>query len=213
MKLLQKIAWPVFALVAALALWITFVGSPELLSSISAPLAYRNMPADLEIASELPERVHLEIRGPSARLRSVAGASMTVVVDLADVKHPGEYTFTIERREVDLPAGIELARAIPAQLHMRFERRLQAQVPVKPRFLGPPNGYRAAQVEVHPAALVVTGAESRVRHIALVETDAIELGRAAGKSQFRVRAYLEDPRLRFVSPPEVQVSVTLEKTR
>jgi YbbR domain-containing protein len=213
MKLLQRIAWPVFALAAALGLWITFVGSPELVSSIPAPLAYRNMPADLEIASELPQRVLLEVRGPSARLRGASGTSMTVVVDLAEVRRAGEHTFTIERRDVDLPAGVSLVHVVPAQLHLRFERRLQLQIPVKARFgTPPPAGYRVVQAEVNPSTLPVAGAESRVRRVALIETDPIDLGRVVGKSKFQVHAYLEDPQLRFVAPPDVQVSVALERT-
>ena len=166
MKILQRIAWPVFALAAALGLWITFVGSPELVSAVPAPLAYRNMPTDLEIDSELPQRVHLEIQGPSARLRSVSASTIPVTIDLAEVRKAGEYTFTIDRHDVDLPAGVRLVHAVPAQLHLRFERQMRMQIPVKPRFgTAPPAGYRVAQADVNPAKLTVVGAESRVRKV------------------------------------------------
>ncbi|HVX66446.1 MAG TPA: CdaR family protein [Bryobacteraceae bacterium] len=214
MKLLQRIAWPIFALAAALGLWITFVGSPELVSSVPAVLAFRNMPADLEIASELPRRVHLDISGPSARLRSIAGSTMNVVVDLAEVRREGEHTFTIERRDVDLPAGVSLLHAVPSQLHLRFERRIELQIPVKAQFgTEPPAGYRVAKADVSPSTLTVVGAESRVRRVTQIETDPIDLTRVVGRSEFHVHAYLEDPQLRFLSPPDLQVSVALERTK
>lgn len=212
MKLLQKVGWPLVALAAALALWITFVASPELVSSVQAHLAYENMPAGLEPASELPVRVQLEIRGPSARLRSVAGSNTTVVIDLADVRQAGEHTITIDRHSVDLPSGVSLVRTVPEQIRIRFDRRIQAQIPVKPRFLNqPPDGYRIVAQQVRPPTLLVAGAESRVGRLAAVETDQIDLANLAGKEQFRVHAYLDDPQLRLVSPPEVQVSVATEK--
>ena len=212
MKLLQKVGWPLVALAAALLLWITFVASPELVSSVQAQVAYENMPADLEPASELPNRVYLEIRGPSARLRSVAESNMNVVIDLGGVRKAGEQTITLDRGSIDLPIGVSLVRAVPEQIRVRFERRIQADIPVKPRFSSqPPEGYRIAVQQVRPPTLSIAGPESRVRRLTEVETDQIDLANLAGKAQFRVHAYLDDPLLRFVSPPEVQVSVATEK--
>ncbi len=212
MKTLRKAAWPLFALAAAFVLWITFVGSPEVVSSISAPVEYQSMPADLEIASELPQRVHLEIRGASTRLRGVTDSGAAVLVNLERIRQAGEHTISIGERNVDLPAGVSLVRAVPAQLRLRFERRLQVEVAVKARFATqPPHGYRIAATEVHPERLAIVGAENRVRQVVSVETDPIGLGAVVGKEQFQVHAYLADPLLRFVSLPEVKVSVALEK--
>ena len=136
-KLAQSVGWPLFALASAFALWLTFVGSPELVTSISVPVLYENMPSSLETVSVLPERVSLEIRGPAAGIGRVDRSSGGVVVNLAGVHQPGERTFTLERRNVDLPPGVHVARVIPGQLRLSFERRLEAQVPIRVRLALP----------------------------------------------------------------------------
>jgi YbbR domain-containing protein len=211
-KLAQRIGWPVFALAAAFALWLTFVGSPEMVTTIRVLVVYENMPQDLDPAAELPDRISVEIQGPSARLRGFDESRASVTVDLASVTKPGEHTFTIDRSDIDLPAGVSVVRTAPSQIRLRFEHRTPADVPVNVRFAAPPpEGYRVAGQEVHPATLKIIGPESRVKRVASVETDPIDLSRAIGRARFQVHTYLAEPQVRFVSSPVVQVSVTLEK--
>lgn len=211
-KLGQTVGWPLFSLASAFALWVIFVASPELATSISVPVRYENLPTGFEIASALPERVHLEIRGPSVGIRRVDTLSAAVVVNLGTVHQPGERTFTITWQNVDLPPGVRVVRATPAQLRLPFERRIEAQVPIRARFAPPlPEGYRIAAEHIRPGVLNITGPESRVRLVQSVETDPIDLSHVIGRAHFQVHTFLEDPQVRFVSPSVVEVSVTLEK--
>ncbi len=207
----QKIGWRLFSLVAAFALWITFVASPESVTSVSAPIEYKNMPRDLEAVSELPQRVHLEVRGPSARLRSASPESTAVVINL-DHLEAGERTFTLDAKAVDLPAGLRATRIIPSQIRLRFERRTEAHIPINVRIaVPPPAGYRIVSTEVTPPELAIQGPESRVRQATRAETDPLDLSREVGTARFRVHVFLDDPQVRFVSPAIVQVSITIEK--
>ncbi|MGE5647270.1 MAG: YbbR-like domain-containing protein [Acidobacteriota bacterium] len=207
----RRIGWPLFALAVAFALWITFIASPEMVTTVTAPVAYKNMPEELVPTTELPTHVSLELRGPSARLRHV-DTSAAVTLDLDDVRGPGEHTITIGRRQIDVPAGLTAVRWTPAQIRIPFEWRRQAQVPVKVRFsTPPPAGYRVAGQRVEPASLKIEGPESHVRRVAFVETDPIDISRVVVKQQFQVDTFLGDPQVRFVSSPVVRVSVTLEK--
>jgi hypothetical protein len=211
-RLASKVVWPLFALAVAFALWLTFMGSPELVSSISAPIEYQNMPPDLETTTELPRRVSLEIRGPSARLHEADLATRRVILNLDTVQRPGERTFTIEGHDIDLPVGLTLVRSIPAQIRLSFERSVSAEVPVRVRFAAPPpDGYHVATEDVQPRTLTVIGPESRVRLVGYVETDPLDLSRAIGTASFQVHVFVGEPQVRFVSPPQVQVNVTLEK--
>jgi YbbR domain-containing protein len=211
-NLAEKIGWQLFALAAAFALWVTFMGSPDLVTSVSVPVEFQNMPPNLEPSSELPRRVYLEIQGPSARLHNVDLTDRRVMFDLGSINEPCEQTFTIESDNVNLPVGVSLIRAVPAQVRLRFERRTTADVPVRVRYATPPPaGYRVATEEARPSSLKIVGPESRVKQVAFAETDPIDLSRAVGTSQFKVRTFLSDPQVRFASASVVQVSVTLER--
>lgn len=210
--LTENVGWKLVALALALALWFAVVGDPGLATSVSAPIEYRNIPADLEISSEAAEEVHLEVQGPSPQLESNRLARMAVVLDLSSVHLPGERTFTVAQSNVRLPPGVRLVRAVPAQLRLRFERRISREVPVTVRFAGPPpEGYRILSHEVLPPTLRIVGPESRVNSVSSAETDPIDLNAVVGEREFRVQTFVGDPQVRLESPPEVVVRVSMEK--
>lgn len=210
----ENFGWRVFALIVAIILWATFVGSPEVTTSVSAPVEYRNMPQNLEVSSETPERVHLEVQGPSARLNSFDLSSITVAFDLSGVSRPGDQTLTIEPANVDLQPGLTLVRAIPAQIRLRFERRIDADVPVRARLLGSPHtGYRVVRQEVNPPTLHIIGPESHVRDVEYAETDPIDISNVVGTESFQVQTFVRNQYVRLVSSPAVRVTVTVENVK
>ncbi len=212
-RLFDHFGWRLLSLAAALLLWAGFAGRPELVTFISVPIEYQNMPDRFEMSSDVPQRVLLEVRGPSVKLHDVDQWHSAVVLNLAGVREPGEQTFTIERRHIELPAGLTVVRTTPGQLRLRFEHRLQAEVPVRVRFASPPpQGYRVGHETVSPKELEIVGPESRVRQVAEAETDPIDLSHVAGTAEFNVHTFVADPQVRFHSSPNVKVVIMLEKT-
>lgn len=201
-----------FALAAATVLWATFVASPPLVRSVSAPIELRNVPAGLEISSEVPTNVYLEVSGPSAQLHAMNFSGEAVVLDLSSVNRPGEHTFTIEPGNIELPPGMRVVRSVPSQIRLRFERRATAQLPVRIRLASPPpEGFVIAREVVSPPTLTVAGPESHVRRAAYAETDPIELSPGVGWQVHHVQSYVRDSYLQVESSPAVSVSIRLER--
>lgn len=212
--LLENLGWKLLSLVLAVLLWFAIVGEPELAASVSAPVEYRNLPRELEISSDVLDRIHLEVRGPSGKLLPSRLADTTVVLDLSSISHPGERTFTISQRNLNLPAGVSLSRAVPAQVRLRLERRISRAIPVQVRYAGPPPaGYRVLRQDVEPASVRVIGPESRVNQVEAAQTDPIDLSSVVGESSFQVQTFVGDPQVRLESSPTVSVKVALEKIR
>jgi hypothetical protein len=210
--LFEHFGWKVFSLAVAVALWYTFVGTPELATSVSAPIEYQNLPTDLEMVSNVPERVHLDVLGTSSRLDSLSGVA--VVLNLVGVRAPGERTFTLDERNVRLPFGVKLIRAIPGQLRIEFEPRVTREVPVRLRFSNPPPaGYHVRRQELVPPKLRIVGPQSRVNAVEFAETDRIDLSQKLSEAGLRVNAFVRDPQVRFESPPVVLVKVIIEKAQ
>ncbi len=207
--LLENLGWKLLSLALAVALWLTFVGSPELVTSISAPIEYANVPAELEIVPESAERVRLEVRGPSARVRNFEQSSPAVVLDLAGIDHPGERTFSITADQVKLPAGLNLVRAAPAQVRLRFDRRVRRVVPVRPHFTGLRPGWRIEFQRVEPPEVAILGPESRVHQVDFVETDPIEPAETAGVQQYHSHVFIRDPEVRLENTAVVKVQIKL----
>lgn len=207
----RNIGWKVLSLGAAVVLWFSVASEPELATLHTVPVAYKGVPDDLEISSRFAEKVLLEVRGPSGRLRDLGDTGPAVVLDFSSVQQPGERTFTIDQNNVSLPRGIELVRAIPAQLRFRFERSTVREVPVEVRLSEPPDGYVVEHADAIPPKLTIVGPQDSVERTHSVVTDAIHIGGVIGTGQFRANAYLAEPQVRFLSSSQVTVRVLVKK--
>ena len=211
-RLAHNLHWKAASVAIAIVLWLIVVPQSELVTSRSVPILYRNLPPDLEISSDVPDRIHVEIRGPAGKLSSTSLADMAVQFDLAPVNAPGERTFTVSTASLYLPRGVSFLRAVPSQLRLRFDHILSKEVPVQVR-IGTPQqpGYRIVQQEVRPARLKIAGPESRVRAIEAAQTDPVDLSGVVSKAEIRVSAYVTDSQVRFEDASIVTVRVAVEK--
>jgi len=211
--LYSNLRWKLLAISSAILLWTLFVAQTEIATSIPVVVQYRNIPADLEITADPPERLLLKLRGPASRLGASDLAQTVLVIDLKNVRTAGEQTIAIGERELGLPTGVELVRVAPSQIRLTFERRAEKVVPVEVRYTGPPaRGYRIASQNVYPQSVKVIGPEAVIQRIESIPTDAINLGSTFGSAEFRVPLFTTDPHVRFdTRAPFATVQVKLEK--
>src|SRR5579872_962252 len=90
----DNLGWKLLSVLCSFSLWIGVAHEPELATSVSVPILFKDLPDDLAIASDVPERVRLMIRGLARRLTPESLAETEVVLDLSSIQ-PGERTFTI----------------------------------------------------------------------------------------------------------------------
>jgi YbbR domain-containing protein len=200
------------SLLAAMVLWALMATEPELETSIAVPVEFHNVPKDLELLSDQDNTVHLQVKGPSRKLRSMTRADVAVVLDLLPVQQPGTRTFPLDSSHVILPRGVTLVKSIPSQLRLVFEKKSTRAVPVVPRFTGTyERGYEIAHYTVEPPYLAVAGPESRVSLLDHAITDPINVSGLTGTAGFATNAYLPDPHLRFENLQSVRVTVQMKK--
>jgi YbbR domain-containing protein len=206
----RDLGWKLLSLVIAIALWIAIAREPEVATAFSAPVDFKNMRDDLDIRGNLPDRVRLEVRGPSGRLTRDDLAGVAVVLDLADAA-PGERTYSIRGRNLNLPPGVVFYRAVPSQLTLDFDQLVYKTEPIQPIYLNKPVGYRV--VEQLPLSTVrIRGSSDRVASISLVKTDPMDLRGLSGEKTFHTHLNVGDPQVRIVdAPADMTVQVKLEK--
>jgi YbbR domain-containing protein len=207
----RNAGWKLFSLLVSLLLWFTFARDPEVGAFVAVPVEYRGMPDDLEISSDLVESVSIDLRGPSEKIANFSAAKSAVVLDFSSIHKPGEQTFQIDERNISVPSGMRLERAIPAQIRLQFEQRTQLAVPVQVRFSGAaPNGYQLQHYNVTPEELTVVGPASRVKRVEYAVTDPVDLSSVVSESEFHVNAFVGDPHVRFQKPEKIAVKVYME---
>jgi YbbR domain-containing protein len=208
----ENIGWKLLSLLIAVVLWIVVASEPELSTFATVRLEYRNLPEELEIASEPVGTISLELRGPSGEL-GANGESVhpAVILDMSGTQ-PGERTFSIGDGSTRLPRGVRLVRAIPSQVRFDFEKRAIRAVNPVPRFTGEgQSGYVIAGWTVDPPQLHILGPAGHVARITTVVTDPIDVSNVVGSSEFRVNAFVTDAFVRFQESPQVMVTVTMKR--
>ena len=122
-----------------MVLWVLVASEPELSTFVTVPLAYKNLPDDLEISAEPVNSISLELRGPSGELRGFgeSGRAAPGGDPGYDGRAAGRAHLPIGDGNVKLARGVRLVRAIPSEARFEFERRRDAHgADVLPRFAG-----------------------------------------------------------------------------
>ncbi len=206
--------WKLLSLAAAFVIWALVASEPELSTFATIQVEYKNLPSDLEIASNPVTTDLLELRGPSGELQGLGAAAVhpQIILDMASAA-PGERTYAIDDRAVRLPRGVRLVSALPAQVRFSFETHSARFVPVRARFSGEGrNGYVVASQVVTPPTVEIEGAASHVAATTEVVTDPVDVSDSVGATTFRANAFVADPFVRIKSKsPQVNVAVTMKK--
>jgi YbbR domain-containing protein len=207
-----NLGWKLLALLIAVVLWIAIEREPELATSISVPIEFKNVPDDLDIGSNQPDRVRLEIRGPSGRLSRDNLADLAVILDLQDAG-PGERTYNIRPANINLPSGVSFDRALPSQITLRFDKLLtkEVEIHVPPYSKGPPDGYRVRSYTLAPPKTFIRGPEERVKSMTHVTLDPVDLSGVISQAEFTTHVNVGDPQVRLEVPGSVKLRVTLER--
>jgi YbbR domain-containing protein len=208
-----NLGWKLLSLGIAVALWIAIAREPELATSMAVPIEFKNIPEDLDIGSNLPDHVRLEIRGPSGRLAHDNLTDLAVILNLADAI-PGERTYNIRASALNLPAGVSFYRAQPSQITLRFDKLLTKQVEIQlaPYSKGPPDGYRVRSYTLEPSRTLIRGPEQRVKSMSHVTLDPVDLSGVISQAEFHTHVNLGDSQVRLEVPSDVTLKVSLEKT-
>jgi hypothetical protein len=209
--LTRNLVWKLLSLGVAFFFWLNVAREPDLATIISVPVEYNNFPGGLEISSRITESIDLEARGPAGQLRGLQDSRIAAVVDFSTVDAPGERTFTLSAKQLNLPRGITLIRTIPAQLRFTFEKQLTREVSVNVKFSGTlPPGLSLGEVEVRPRELSITGPESRVRESKDLISDPFDLNGVSGDAQETLGVYEAEPEVRIIDAPQVTVKIHVQ---
>jgi YbbR domain-containing protein len=213
MRMPKNLVWKLVSLLLAILVWLAYTSTPDVVTTYTAPIVYRNLASGWMVTGNSPETVHLELRGAPGRLTPASLAEAVVLFDLGNVNTTHqERTFTIAESNLNLPPGVAFLRAVPSQLRLRLARLAVKEVPVEIQLSGSlPSGYRIREQSVSPDRLRVAGPEGRVSTVSQVETDPIELRYLSRSGEHRVDAFVDDPQVHFESSPAVTVKLSIER--
>jgi YbbR domain-containing protein len=200
------------ALAIAIGLWWILGRDPTVESIVTAPIEFRHAPANLLMTSSSPFEVEVMLTGPERTVRDMKPSDINAVLDLNGVK-PGEHTFDLGPRQVQVPRGVTVTRVVPSQIHIDFDPSATRTVEVHPRVIGSfVSGYGITEISADPATITIEGPENHVKAIDTAITDPVDVSGVMGKATFTTHVYVPDPLVRVQHPAPIHVTVTTGKS-
>jgi hypothetical protein len=203
-----------FALLLAIVL--SYVVNSERNTSIinvSIPVEIQNIPPEKVLLSPPRRDLQVTIRGPSFIAGSIA-ASPPVAKILVPENVGRRFRASFSPRDLGFPAGIETLGIDPPEFDLLFDDRLVKEVRVEvPRIGQIGADYFIEGISARPSTVVVSGPETEVRALNVVETVPVDLREITATKEIELG--IRPPgNLSAVSPRRVDVRVEVrEKVR
>lgn len=195
----RNLGLKIVSLALAILLWFTLSGQRrERVSErgYAIPLTVVNLPADMIIASPLPDSVDIRLKGTFTAMRAADPSKMEAVMDLGGAT-PGEQNYKLSAADINAPEDLEVVRLSPSTVRLRLERTATRRVKIVPRLSGAESD--GVHVAVEPPTAKIWGPESLVLRTDAIPTDPIPVnGRPA---EFTTTVTLAaEPGLRVLEP-------------
>jgi YbbR domain-containing protein len=205
--------WGLRLLAVAIAVLVWFfvtLQKREEVSERSIDAAVTYSPPRGFIVLDPVQRVRVQLRGRTSKIRNLNPFIVDVLVDVSRSDH-GTAEVHLSPENVIVPDGVEVLSIDPNALRVRLDREVQAMLPVLPRLVGEPAaGAVVGDVEVRPSRVLVSGPESRLREIGSLSTTAIDLDGHALDFEETAAVLAPDPLIKVVQPAVVTIRVPMQ---
>ena len=155
------------------------------------------------------QSVKVRLRGGDRRIRNLSPVQVDVVIELP-TERVGKIEFHLGPENVLRPDDVDVVSIDPNTIRLEIDRQATRLVPGEPRLVGEPAaGAVPQQPTLDPAAVLVTGPESRLQQLAAVSTSPVRLDGHAFDIQETVMVLSPDSLVKIVEPVVVTVRVPL----
>ncbi|GBD37992.1 hypothetical protein HRbin37_00237 [bacterium HR37] len=209
--LFNNLGKKVLALILAVSLWFVANIEHEIERSISVDINYVNLPSELIVVNNPPQKLHLRVRGPRTQLSTLSPQDIVFTLDLSNVS-PGISKFEIQTDQIKTPRGIQVTGISPAQIELDIDRLVRKKVKVTPVIENPPEGFEiVGKPRVIPSTVEIQGPERFVSKLETIPTDLVST--KGVKSTFTIQVPLKPPYplVKVVGNELVQVTVNIRE--
>lgn len=174
-RLFENLGLKVSAVLIAVLLWlfVTWRGQSEV--SFDVSLEFKDVPADLGIASVSAKSTNVTVKGQDRIMKSLKPADIRVLIDMSKARK-GDGSYHINKDDVKLPYAMSVTSIDPSTIRVRLDETVTRVVPVRVSITGTPGpGYYIKSVDVDPKSIVIQGLKAEVRKINEVGTDQMDI--------------------------------------
>lgn len=210
--LLKNIGKKILAVAIAIVLWFVANIEHDIEKSVSVNVNYINLPSDLIIVNNPPERLNVRVRGPRTQLSSLSSRNIVFSLDLSNAS-PGLSKFEIQMDQIKTPRGVQVTGITPAEIRIDIDRLMRREVDVQPVIVGPVDtGYEVVGVPtVIPSKVEIRGPKNTVSKIDTIPTDLVSIVGVRSKFTIQVPLRSPSPLIDIVGDKMVKVTVDIRE--
>lgn len=170
----NNLGMKVSAVILSVFLWFFVASRGQSEIMLEAPLEFRNIPADLGIASSSAKTVKLTIRGQERFMKSMNAHNIGVFVDMSKARE-GEGIYHVNKEDVKLPFAISVTSVEPAAIKVKLDEMVSKSVPIRVSVIGMAEKGATVSTSVEPKNMVIRGLKSEVRQIRYIMTEEFDI--------------------------------------
>jgi YbbR domain-containing protein len=192
--------------------WGLYAGRQLSVVSLTAPIYYRGIPADLQLKKASSEEVEVQVSGRRGLMSSLDPQQVRASLDLSRIR-TGRHELFLESENIALPPGMEVERITPSSINIEVERILERTVEVRADLVGPPpEGLEVDTVRVKPDSVRVRGPAAILADMKSLLTEPIVLRNLPlreGQANQEVPLHIASPSIQLPALEQRQVQVTI----
>ena len=207
----ENLGLKLLATALATGLWLSVAGEGVIERGFEVPVGFENVPADLQVAGDPPDTVHVRVRGPMSIVNRLALGDVVAVLDLTG-ERPGERRlFDMFADRVRVPFGVEVIQVIPSTITAALERAGEPRtVPVVPDIEGQPaEGFTVGRISTVPESVEIIGPNSLLNNVAEAITEPVSIEGSSERVQSLVTIGVSHRVLRLQTPSSAEVTVEI----
>lgn len=213
--LVKNWAAKLVSLILAVGLWYYAVGEEGVEVTRTIPIEIKLEQQNMSIVGKSTRLLVATLQAPRALLANLASGDLKAEHVIKKLDSPGEYSFRVEPREIQLPSEkIRVVRLEPEVIVVKIDEMIVQKRGIEPVFRGEPAfGFRLdiKKVQLDPLSVLVEGPKSQLEKVGKIKTQPVDIvGRLRS---FRKTVRLaEEPGLKFLSEAFVDVYVPIEES-
>jgi len=174
----QRVRMVSAALISVLlvaGIWFSFTRGRDTIITMEIPVEYMNRKPKMEIIEASANIVRLQLSGSVSLVKNVRPEQVQVRLDLG-TGVVGKNVYTISRKEVSLPPGIDLIAVAPQTIELTLDVFTRKRLPVQVDWVGKlDRGLRLESARINPDTIEVEGSSLILRDMSTIFTQKVPL--------------------------------------
>ncbi len=189
------------------AFWYTLAGKQQSLISLTAPIEFRNLPAEYDMIKASSDKIDVQISGNRRLINTLRGEQISAFVNLANAQS-GRNKILLSKENLHLPPGLEVVKVTPSTIFVSFEQRIEKVIPVKVRVVDKSHpGFRVDKITVEPEKIRVVAPYSVAKGLTVLSTEPVSIENIRENTRLEVGVVFSPASIKPVSQSDQKVLV------